>query len=156
MKLFKWDNVLVPDELEKAYIGGFFDGEGCVTLSRDASKSEGGYSLSVLISNTNISVLEFICKFYRAKLTPIKPRGNSKPSFQWCIKSRKAMRFLEDVLPHLKVKAEVAKLGIYFQRTKKKTFYPQGGLKEDEVKFRLAVKEQFRHLNRRGAMQGVN
>ena len=96
----------------RAYMAGFFDGEGCVTISRPHSRSN--YQLEVNIGNTNREVLEWIQRNYGGRLHALRKPTYYKPYSVWQVSGEEAIHFLQLVLPFLKVKREEAELAIRF------------------------------------------
>ncbi|MHA1627255.1 MAG: LAGLIDADG family homing endonuclease [Candidatus Asgardarchaeia archaeon] len=95
-----------------AYIAGFFDGEGSIFIS----KSKKQYFLTVSISNTNLHVLEEVQKIIGGNISKSPDnRENSSELFKLRLYCNEAKKFLEKILPYLKIKKEQAKLAIEFQ-----------------------------------------
>lgn len=106
--------------IEAAYIAGFFDGEGCVTIHRDRSKGARGirinrnYVMSIKIGQSSKPVLDWI----HARVGgSINERRNPVKKRVWTftIRSNNAKRLLVDMLPFLIVKREQAEAAIEFQ-----------------------------------------
>ena len=104
-------------KLDKAYIAGFFDGEGSIIIYKRSRSNS--YSLNVQVNQLDRGMLEFLQSFYSGKIN----RGNDKKKkhqlWQWRLTAQMALNFLLDIEPFLKLKREQAKLAIKFQRTKK-------------------------------------
>lgn len=103
-------------EIQKAYIAGFFDGEGCVTILKapPSGKSRTAvYSLTVIISqNGDIPIVELV------ELTgvgSIHEHTQSPGAYNWQIRSKEARDFLVAILPYLKSKKEQAEIAIEYQ-----------------------------------------
>ena len=86
----------------RAYMAGFFDGEGCVTISRPRSRSN--YQLEVNIGNTNREVLEWVQRNYGGRLHRMRKHIYYKPISVWQVSGEEAIDFLQLILPFLKVK----------------------------------------------------
>lgn len=94
------------------YIAGFFDGEGCVSISKTHQTS---FNLRIGIAQKRRKILEEIIDFFGyGKIGPV---GRHRAPFLY-FDSKKALNFLEGVLPFLRVKNLSANLGIQFQRNK--------------------------------------
>src|SRR3990170_1072595 len=103
-------------ETEKAYIAGFFDGEGSITIAIQKSSPNG--AVIVQISNTNKPVLEWIQSKFGGSIH-IKTRENERQQNSWKLDicSLMANRFLKTIQPYLKLKTPQAQLAIEFQKT---------------------------------------
>lgn len=108
-------------ETELAYLAGFFDGEGCINISRSVKKTKPhhspGYSLQVVISQNDHDLLaEWQAKM---NLGSIQCRDMSEVgygiTYAWHITAKQAMGFLRTLLPYLRLKKEQAELAISFQ-----------------------------------------
>lgn len=119
-------------DIDIAYIAGFFDGEGSIFIS----KSRKQYFLTVSISNTDKSVLESIQRIMGGSLSksPDK-RENCSHLFRLRLYCDEAKKFLEKILPYLKIKKEQAKLSIEFQSKMKKGKLTMP--KEEQEKYRV-------------------
>lgn len=98
-----------PTEL--AYLAGFFDGEGCITVVR---RERGKMTLAVRTSQVNPAPLYRFVKAFGGKVEPIK--GSLQPgrrqAYQWGRYSQNASDVLEALLPYLQVKRAEAEMGI--------------------------------------------
>ena len=97
------------------WLGGFFDGEGCISIP-EGKKPTGYplyYGLEVQISGNFKEVLEEIHQQFGGSLTPC-----SDSEFYWrlCLSANKALKFLETIEPFVRLKWEEVKNGIDFQR----------------------------------------
>jgi len=106
-------------EQDLAYIAGFFDGEGCVSIRRARPvrpNQNTRYSLLVTIANTNLPILEFIAGvlggvIHRCSWTTLRRRAMYH--LYWC--GYDARKVLETIQPFLRIKKQEAELGISFQ-----------------------------------------
>ena len=120
-----------------AYIAGFFDGEGSIFIS----KSKKQYYLGITISNTNLSVLESIQRVMGGEISKSPDnRENRLQLFRLRLYSSEAKKFLERLLPYLKIKKEQARLAIEFQSKmeKGKLTIP----KEEQEKYRIQINQK--------------
>lgn len=144
------------DELKKAYIAGFFDGEGCVQLCKYRHPKTRGhlsYYLRVVIANTEKEVLEQIQQEFGGK---VKQRKRVKPhhkdNFYLEISTQQARAFLESVLPYLRIKRRQAELGIELANSVHSTWGETGWHKRLPVElfeYRDNLREQVLALNDR-------
>lgn len=104
----------MANKLNLSYIAGFFDGEGCISLSLSG--------LRLIITNTDRSILEDI-KFYfngrgqiTSKMRTVKDRA-TKPCWQLIYWNKQAEKVLIILAPFLRQKEEQARLALQFQKT---------------------------------------
>ena len=109
--------------IEKSYIAGFFDGEGCISIYRLTNKkvncwAKYRYDLQVFVYNNHEGVIKWIQErigYGRVKIQK-RPEGkNWKPNYMLRFSSTMAKSFLEEIVDYTKVKQERAKLAIEFQ-----------------------------------------
>jgi hypothetical protein len=96
---------------DKIYAAGFFDGEGNVCLIKPSgSRSRPSYRLlSVNVTQASKPVIDWFQSLWGGGVHYRKPTGRTKkPAWQISITGVRAERFLEDILPYLKVKKESA------------------------------------------------
>ena len=88
--------------VDAAYLAGFIDGEGTVTLSRK-HKNE-NRQLAVTISNTERQILEFcIDVIGTGKITNKRvTQSHHTPSFTYAVYNRQALTLLEQIEPYLR------------------------------------------------------
>ncbi len=81
-----------------AYLAGFFDGEGCVSITKNGS-------VDLRIVNTNKSVLEEFKDRFGGSVTSRKQRTN-KNQYVWCIYGIEAVVASQLLFTHSRDKAE--------------------------------------------------
>ena len=88
--------------VDAAYLAGFIDGEGTITLTRK-HKNE-NRQLAITISNTERQILEFCLNAIGAgKITNKKTtKSHHTPSFTYAIYNRQALTVLEQIVPYLR------------------------------------------------------
>ena len=89
-----------------AFIGGYFDAEGCLSLHEIPLRTctECGWGLAIGFGQTNPSVLKYMHSFYGGRLSPVKkdPPPNWRRQTVWQLrKFRGVCCFLQDILPYL-------------------------------------------------------
>lgn len=131
----------MPNEIEKAYIAGFIDGEGCITFTNDTRKKQCGLCLKVQITHKTKEPLDFIKSRYNGSIYQ-----NKKDNY-WTyeLKHRQANIFLKDIFPYLIVKKEQAKLSFEFAETMK--FKGRRKLPLAIINKRLGLKKMIQNLN---------
>jgi hypothetical protein len=105
-------------DIDKAYIAGLFDGEGCVCLIlRKVNMKSPKVMLLCTISNTNKNVLLWCREVIgcgSVNLSYETKEKNRQPCSLFSISFKPAMLFLKDILPFLKIKKDRAILAIKF------------------------------------------
>ena len=101
-------------EVDKAYIAGLLDGEGCIGYYNASNKSPNRppyYHASVNICNTDprpILWLQEVTGIGRSAITTFKD-GKRRPAYQWQIgRKKQVQQFLEVVRPYLRIKDKQA------------------------------------------------
>mgnify|MGYP001617389708 FL=1 len=111
----------------KAYIAGFFDGEGTIgtrTRKRPYKTTNPNHQLFVSCTNTNEPVVHYLHSIFEGNLFyKTDTRGKRRPILRWTLQSAKAMQFLSYLLPYLIVKRDEAIIAIKLQTTYEHTQY---------------------------------
>jgi LAGLIDADG endonuclease len=112
----------MTDQEKLIWMAGFFDGEGCVSISRSQRKVKRGltsysYILQVAVSQKNAAPLEIFYERFGGSLFDYTSHGVTY--WRWQLWSNYAAPMLETLLPYLVVKKDVAELGLRFYRTMK-------------------------------------
>ena len=113
-------------EIERSYIAGFFDGEGCVHIGKYMPKGRktSSYTLHIHACNTDKGVIDYFHKTFKdGRICIRKESDRRNVLYIWEMKSQKAMAFLEIIRPFLKIKKDQADIAIDFQRTLGKSHY---------------------------------
>jgi hypothetical protein len=93
-----------------SYIAGFFDGEGCITITKKNTASNISYFLHCQISQKVRAVLDFLQLNLGGKVIE-----DSHLCFHWYMYSYKAREFLDKIKKYLIIKKLQAELAIEFQ-----------------------------------------
>lgn len=108
-----------------AYAAGIIDGEGCIMIAKQSSSVlywGCGFYLRVRVSTIDTILAPWLDSTFGGHSYITKKRdGYNYPDYHWYICSDKAMRFLEKLLPYLKLKKEEALVAIQFQKQKIKS-----------------------------------
>ena len=142
-------------DTELAYIAGFLDGEGCITLvPRKKRGVHNGYFSRVFISNTNESILRWV-EFKLGGYVNVRKHTNPhkhKRGYQWYISEALCESFLLLVRPYLRIKGEQADLLLEYRKTVRESkHYPDRlGMDANTVKRRNELYQQMRRLNKKG------
>lgn len=143
-------------ETDKAYVAGFVDGEGTITITRQSAKTFGGnenFYTSLEISNTNLEILEWIQSLYGGTLKTSQnhKHGNRKISYVLYWYSEKARPVLVSIYPYLRIKKEHATLSLEFMNLLKRQGAGKGRkVSLDDVSERDDYCQEIQYLNKRG------
>ena len=98
-----------------AYVAGIIDGEGSICLQPNSPK--GCYSVRVSVANTNEWLLQMLKSQFGGRIY-LKNHGNRfwKPAWEWVVQARKAIEFLQLILPYLQLKHLQAELALSYQK----------------------------------------
>lgn len=152
---------LIPPEENLAYIAGFIDGEGCLHIGKRKSggiHKTNGYFIKITISNTNLSILEWIKSIYGGHIQKIKKGGKCKDGYQLHFNTQCAINLLDDIQPYLRIKIEQANILREFSELRK--VFPkrslitgQGSLPSSSEYLGLQEKcyQKNKELNKRGS-----
>ena len=148
---------------DAAYIAGFFDGEGCVTIVRRRPKPTASYWLLVGLTNTDLQILLWIQSIVGGKICN-KTRRSIKhaPGFELRITRKQEMyNFLIYIQPFVRIKKRQVETALAFLELKKvkmvmsesrgKTWPLMAASPEDAVT-RETFKTIMNDLNRRGPL----
>lgn len=143
-------------DLELAWIAGFTDGEGCITVNLKTLKAKRGlefhYTFSPYLSltQTNKEILDWVRFKFRTGEVSLKPRENPKwkPCWQWIVQVDGIKGVLEKLLPYLRVKREHALIMLGFLEIKGKP--GDKNVPEELFTRRKELAFHLSELNRRG------
>ena len=97
---------------DRAYLAGFVDGEGCITLMKTFNSPNRTLSITprVIVVNTNPLVLMMLKEYFGGSVGSVeKSVWGRKEKFQWYISGYGCILFLESIFDYLKIKKEQAK-----------------------------------------------
>ena len=144
-----------------SYIAGLVDGEGYIGLIKHIEKRRRKtiktritcfYRPAVKIEMCDRDGIDFIDKFFEGNIWFIEHKAIQRGSWAWSAGSQsKAKRFLEAILPYLKIKKNQAELLIHFikQREIKNTHRVKRG-STSYTKHEVQIYNKLRLLNKRG------
>ena len=100
---------------QKAYIAGFVDGEGCVSITKWQGKNNRTpvYALNLIVSQSGIIPLATLMNM--TGVGSIHRKKEDPENCAWRINPRNAAALLKDILPYLIIRKEEAELAIEFQ-----------------------------------------
>ncbi len=123
------------------YAAGFVDGEGCINFA----KTRSSIYPRVLVTNTNIEILKDFQKKWGGDIKQnFCKKDNWKPAYSWRISWTKAINFLSDIEPYLKIKKLQAHAVFAWAEIR-----PGRGGKPDKESFDFLV-SYVHWLNKRG------
>ena len=99
-----WDFLESRSEVERAYLAGLLDADGCITYINHRSRG-GAPQLIVAVANTNQRVLYHLKRLW----------GGCVSTGQWRVASVGAEKILEKILPYLIIKEDRALLALIFR-----------------------------------------
>jgi len=151
-------------ETDKAYIAGFIDGEGSISIKRWKSKPshQESWGTHIQITSVERNILEYISKkagqgkIIKIKLSNYRGRENQRDYYKIAISSRRAVILLKAILPYLKIKQRQAEIAIEFQKLIgydwPKKGVPKGTtyIPKENLERRWALWKECRMLNSRG------
>ena len=136
-------------DTELAYVAGFFDGEGSISITPIAivtPRQKCTFSLRAQAVSTNKEAVNTLLSLFGGVITRKPVCGNRQECWTWRVSNIKAMKFLKLVLPYLRIKRPQAEKAIEFQKHK-----TRGGKKTEEyINFEAEMKRAFSVMNRRG------
>ena len=134
--------------INKHYLAGFIDGEGCIGIYKHKdNRTEKGYTLHsvVIISNTNKSLLEEINRITNGELRKRqKLRGNKQIYVIHLQDIQGILNLMKLINPYLLIKKEQSKLMIEFCKSRIKN----KNRKYTDREYEIA--EIFTIINKRG------
>lgn len=148
-------------EFDKAYIAGFFDGEGCIgyyNASKAIRKRPGYFHSSVGVCNTDPRVVIWIQEVTglgRSSIIKLKG-GNRKPAYQWQIgKKADVITFLATIRPYLKVKGDQVDVLLAHLATETAYVKKHGSVTPEIVESRQVISDSLKKMKRREFLEGV-
>ena len=134
-----------------AYLAGFFDGEGYVTIHVPADRNTA--DLYVGVGSTDMGLLELLRRTFGGCLTRIRvsSRLSRRPSREWKATNEGAAEALRAMYPYLRVKKRQAALAFKFRKVMAQSLRSKDAHRLDLLR-QLAA--EVRGLNR-GQISGV-
>lgn len=133
------------------WAAGFFDGEGCVSISKNVYSPKGRnttftcYQLSLIVAQEVEAPIRILHEMFGGTSTLTSRKGVNY--YQWKNTGIEALQTLNALLPYLVVKRQVAEHGIRFEELKEawkkhtgrqRPNYPVSVKREQEVMYQKA------------------
>jgi hypothetical protein len=105
-------------DLERAYLAGLFDGEGCISMYvYDPPSGWPVYHLDCVVKMCNSEGIDFIAYFYNGHRWIVLPKKKARQQYAIKLCQSEAARFLQDIRPFLRIKGPQADLAFQFMAT---------------------------------------
>jgi hypothetical protein len=145
---------MILTEIDKAYIAGFFDGEGCVgyyNASQTSSRRPSYFHASVNICNTDPRVIMWIQEVTGigvSRITKFKD-GKRRWAYQWQIgKKADVIDFLSTIRPYLRVKGEQVDVLLIHLALEAGYVKKHGSVTPEIVKSRQEISDKLKTMKR--------
>ena len=144
------------NEIEKAWIAGIIDGEGCIFIKKRV-RSDGkckfhGYQMGITVGNTDrrmIDRLKFLTGFGSIHEVIEKRESRNRKSYIWITGAKNGFIFLSKIKDYLICKKEQAEIALQIQSLiSNSRNYVKEEIKNLQDDLYLKMKE----LNRRGPL----
>lgn len=142
-----------PSDLEKAYIAGVIDGEGCIQIEGTLHST-----ICLQVANTDERLIKFLEEIYGGSVHKVTWRSyltrngkKQKPGITWRVRADLAYRVIGDILPYLKIKKEQSMIAIaLYEFNKSNYFINSQGIPSNILNIRNAHYESMCFLNQKG------
>lgn len=147
---------LPPTNVSDAYLAGFFDGEGSISICRKSRRGMyGRFGLNLCVANTFAPPVEALRRRFGGRLYAHAGRGSRKPQLYWYIDGPKAESVLQELYPLLWVKRERAWLALEYRAQcigprGAIDGKPQAPMTEEQEALSAGFYFAMRYLNQRG------
>lgn len=104
------------ENIELAYLAGFFDGEGCIHVNKMKLRTHTGYSLTLEITQRrdNNEILHYVRSKFGGNFHHKRATFTSNPYDRWSIHGNQAINMLVQLLPYLRLKKLQAEVAISY------------------------------------------
>jgi hypothetical protein len=119
-------------ELDLAYIAGFFDGEGCVGLYSHGTHA--GWRLRVQIFQNHSSEADRLMEGIQDEWGGSLYEKSQDRGCKYDVCGKRALKFLTDIQPYVRIKQEQVALAIEWQATR-----PERRQRGDDGKFKACI-----------------
>jgi len=116
-------------KLDWGWLGGFFDGEGTISIKRVHYKGKRDlFELSISIGQAkkHAGILYLLRRRFGGRIHERQQTPRNAVAAQWSINSLKAAKFLESLYPYLKIKKPRADVALSYRKLVSRS-HPGGG-----------------------------
>jgi hypothetical protein len=127
-------------KVSRQYLAGYFDGEGCITIARQARKRADGtpfysHELRLSIGTTDPVIISEFQRVFGGRIQHYEAKNRRQsPVYQWAIHSLRAIKAINALYPYLITKRSDADIARAYQACV--------GKRGHGVKITLAVQEK--------------
>lgn len=136
----------------RAWMAGFFDGEGCISVARGYA-SKNNPTLKISVGNTRDESLLIFQDGFGGTVRARKVRPNHLQSYVWRCPHATQKDFLLTIIPYLVIKRTRAELALDFLTTRGKKLFQRGFTYRMPIEFRmkrLDIAEKITNMNHGG------
>ena len=140
-------------EVDKSYLAGIIDGEGCIRIGKNIINPDHPlYTSCVEVTQVSKSFLEDLQTLWAGAGSihqHAHAKGNQSDSYRWTISGKKSQDVLEAVLPYLRLKGNQAEGAIELERSKRRTGKSNRAKPstKEEREYREYIKTRISDLN---------
>ncbi len=141
------------NKIDLAYIAGFFDGEGSISIAQGIDKNSIFYFTSIRIGQSGKRGQQF-CNWMKIKFGGTVWSGyveGKQRFYKWEINGLKGRLFIKQILPYLRLKKEQAELVMEFQKILSSYRYkshPSEIKKIEKYSYYETAKQEIQCLNK--------
>jgi len=104
------------EELDKAYVAGLVDADGCIQICRRTTNKRVRYALEVSVSNTDVRIINYLTNIVGGGVREDCRMHRKIICYSWVITAHAAMELLEQIKPYLQSKKDEAEVATIFQQ----------------------------------------
>ena len=119
-------------EVTKSYLAGFFDGEGCISITKNKKRNH--YNLVVTVSGTKPKIISMFEQFFGGNVRIKLKNFPRQQVWIWNVYGEERREFLQIINPYLILKKEEALLGLKYSM-----YLHKYGLQDIREEFRLQM-----------------
>lgn len=142
-------------EIQKAYLAGIVDGEGCISINKTRNKSvrhkHPYYQVRLRVAMTTYEPIQSIQTWCGGIVSLTKRKGSRKPIYEWLLLNDKAINVLKLIKPYLLLKQKQTEIVINFRDY----YHTHSGYGRAETPIEVSILreeyfQQMKQLNKRG------
>ncbi len=144
-------------EVDRAYLAGIIDGEGTIGVRKGIRKDSGGvrYAPTVRVQMVDQEAIDLLRENFNGSYYYVRKGklSNNRDQHLWVMDFRNGHKFIEEILPFLRVKKPQA---MVLKRYYECGHFNNGKkLSDEEIVFREECFLELKKLNRRGKHECV-